>query len=130
MANLRIRTLTVRSSTAIEVKFTHDLDTSVAIENVSIVGAAGYVRDLEVLSVSVSNNVLTINVRSMVPRAHYKLTISSTTTSTFSGLRGERFIEDGATNVVYFIGQTEENTTRDEILADLPPVYNTEVGTL
>jgi hypothetical protein len=130
MVNIRIKGLSVRTSTSIEVTFTHNLDKSIAVENISITGAAGGIRDLDVLSVSVSNNILTITVRPMVPRANYKFTLASTDTSVVSGLKGERFIEDGATNVIYFIGQVEDSSVRSEILSDLPPIYNTDGGTL
>jgi len=129
--NLRIVRLAVTSSSLLELSFTHTLNTSIGIENITIVGAAGGVSDLTILSVVVDSNILQITIRPMVPRAHYKLTVASTTTQTVQGAIGQPFLEDGTTNVVFFVGQQEENIVRDEIIADLDSgVYNVETGSL
>jgi hypothetical protein len=126
MANLRIKRLKVVSSTQITIEFTATLDSGITINNITIEGANSSTPDLDVLSVSTSGNVLTINTRPMVDRAYYKLTLASTATDIIKGARGERFLEDGATNIVYFIGEIEENEIRDEILNDIPDIYNKE----
>jgi len=130
MANLRIKRLVVKSSTEIDIEFTATLDTGITTNNVTIAGANSSTPDLDVLSVSVATNVLTITTRPMVARAYYKLTLASTTTDIIKGARGERFLEDGATNVVYFVGEIEENAIRDEILQDIPDIYNKESESL
>lgn len=126
MANLRIKRLDVVSSTQITIDFTATLDSGITINNITIEGANSSTPDLDVLSVSTSGSTLTINTRPMVDRAYYKLTLTSTATNIIKGARGERFLEDGATNIVYFIGEIEENEIRDEILNDIPDIYNKE----
>lgn len=129
MANIRISKLSVKNSTTIEVMFTADLDT-VGIENVSILGVGAGIPDLEILSVSVLREVLSISVRPMRPRAQYKLVMTSTDNQTIRGINGQRFLEDGATNQVYFLGQREDNDVRENILEALAPIYDTEGGLL
>lgn len=126
MANLRIKRLVVKTSTQIEISFTATLDDGITTNNVTIEGANVSVSDLDVLSVSISSNELTINTRPMVARAYYKLTLTSTSADIIKGARGERFLEDGATNIVYFLGQVEENTIRDTIIDDIPDIYSKE----
>jgi len=129
--NLRIQRLAITSSSLLELSFNYALDTDIGIENITIEGAAGGVENVTILSVSVSSNVLNINVRPMVPRAHYKLTVASTSSQQVRGARGQSFIEDGASNVVFFVGQQEDNVVRDSILGNLDnSVYNIEAGTL
>lgn len=130
MANLRVVRLSIKSSTTIEILFTANLDTNLGIENVSIVGAAGGISDPTILSASPSEKVLTIMVRPLVPRANYKLTLSSTITKPFKGSKGEKLVEDGSNNVIFFVGQQEDNIVRDNILSDLPDLYTTKAGSL
>jgi len=130
MTNLRVVRLSIKSSTTIEVLFTSNLDTNLGIENVSIVGAAGGISDPTILTVIPSEKVLTITVRPLVPRANYKLTLFSTDAQPFKGSKGEELVEDGSNNVVFFIGQQEDNVVRDSILGDLPDLYTTESGSL
>lgn len=128
MANLRITYTRIRSSTKIEIEFTTSLSSGIGVENVIIEGAQGGVADLAVTSVSTSENILTINVRPMVPGAYYKLILQSTNNRIISGSHGERFLEDGATNVVFFVGIIEDNEIRDNILANITGIYNKEPG--
>lgn len=130
MANIRIQKLLVRSGTQIDVYFTSSLNASVGVENIVILGAGGGASDLDVISATVDSKILTINVRPMVPQAYYKLILASTSTQVVSGARGETFIEDGATNHVFFLGVAEENPIRDALLGDLPGIYNTDAGSL
>jgi hypothetical protein len=129
--NLRIQRLAIKSSILLELSFNFPLDTSIGIENIIITGASGGAEDVTILSVSVSSNVLSINIRPMVPRAHYQLTVQSTSTQQVVGSGGQSFIEDGASNVVFFVGQQEENVVRDNILDDLDDsIYNVDAGSL
>ena len=130
MANIRIVRLSVRSSTLIEVTFTDNLSTSVDMNNISLVSINGTSPDPIILSTSVSGKIFSISVRPMVARAYYKFTLFSIDGQRVVGAKGEYFIEDGSTNVIFFIGQEEENEVRDAIIVDLPDIYNKESGTL
>ena len=71
-----------------------------------------------------------ISLRPLVAKAYYRFVLFSTDEQRVVGAKGEFFIEDGATNVVFFIGPQEDNLIRDEILSELPKIYNTDPGTL
>jgi len=128
MANIRIVRTKIRTSTKIEVEFTTSLSSGIGVENVTIAGAQGGVSALTVTSVSTSENVLTINVRPMVPGAYYKLILESTTSRIIQGVHGERFLEDGTTNVSFFVGLIEDSEIREAILDYIPDIYNKEPG--
>jgi hypothetical protein len=131
MANIRIVRLAVKSSILIEVTFTHSLSSAVGINNISLESISGIVTDPVILSTSVSEKILSIYVRPLVARSYYKFTMFSTDDQRVVGAKGEYFIEDGATNIVFFTGPEEENSVRDEILGDLPGgVYNKDPGSL
>ncbi len=130
MANLRVVRLSVKTSTQIEIQFTARLDPNIGIDNIDVDGAYTGVSLLTIISVAASGSVLTINVRPMVPKAYYKLTLQSTLTQPIQGARGERFLEDGATNIIFFTGQNEENELRDNIINDISEIYNIDPGTL
>lgn len=125
MTNIRVVRLKILSSTQLQIDFTSALRTDITINDISIVGANNGIQDLSVVSISISENILTINVRPMVSGAYYQLTLSN-----LGGNRGEQFIEDGTTNVIFFIGKTESSTIRDAILDDIPNIYNKESGSV
>ena len=130
MANLRAKRLTIRSSTSIEVLFTDTLDPSVGVGNIAIGGAGVNQASLTVRSVEVSGTTLTILVRPMVAGAQYEMVLSSTQLVPFASIHGDRLLEDGATNHLFFIGEEEANDVRDSMLQSLTPVYDTEQGLL
>ena len=130
MANIRIVRLVVKSSTLIEVTFTDALSPDVGINNITIENVGGTNSDPVILSTVVDSKVFQIYVRPLIARAYYKFTLFSTDDQRVVGAKGEYFIEDGATNVVFFVGQEEENEVRDDIITGLPDVYSKEPGTL
>jgi len=123
MGNLRVVRLSIKNSTTIEVLFTEKLDTSITTDNVSITGVSGSVNNPDIVSISISYATLTITVRPLVPRANYKLTLSSTSNQSFVSSRGDMLVEDGRNNVIFFVGQAEDNIVRDAIIGDLPDTY-------
>ncbi|MFA5048810.1 MAG: hypothetical protein WC516_07325 [Patescibacteria group bacterium] len=125
MANIRIVRLKIKSSSQLEVDFTTNLDPSVSTDSISIKGAYSGIPDLIVTSVSVSSNILIINVRPMISGAYYQLTLTN-----LAGARGEQFIEDGTSNVVFFVGEIEESTVRDDIFNNIPDIYNKDSGSV
>jgi hypothetical protein len=130
MTNIRIVRLIVKSATEIEITFTHNVNTSISVENFTITSLNGSVPSVEIISISIENKIVTLYTRPMVGRAYYKLIVASTSLQQFRGARNEILLEDGATNQVYFIGPEEENDIRDIILEDLPKIYDKESGSL
>lgn len=129
MTNLRAKKLTVVDSATIEIVFTANLSSSIGAANVTIKGAGSNASGLTVRSVSVSGITLTIQTRLMIPGAQYELVLASTSTQVFSGTRGERLVEDGATNHFFFVGIEEESDTFQSMKASLPSIYDPKVGT-
>ena len=130
MTNIRIVRLAVKTNKTLELSFTHNVETSIGVDNFSITSLSGSTEDPNLISVSVSNKIVTLTTDPLVERAYYRLVVQSTSSQTFRGARGETFIEDGATNYVFFLGPEEENFIRDDILNDFTEVYNKESGSL
>ena len=130
MSNLRVVRLSVKSSSSIQITFTANLDSAISLNNVKIEGVGGTTPNVDIISTSVSNKNLTITIRPMVARDYYKCTLFSTETQKFRGAKGESLVEDGANNIIFFVGQIEDNPIRDNILDLLPGSYDKETGTV
>ena len=98
MTNIRIVRLAVKTNKTLELSFTHNVETSIGVDNFSITSLSGSTEDPNLISVSVSNKIVTLTTDPLVERAYYSLVVQSTSSQTFRGARGETFIEDGATN--------------------------------
>src|SRR5690606_27631754 len=86
----------------------------------------------EVLSVSVSEAILTINVLPLTPYGQYQVQFMSTDTNPFMSADGRYLLfEDGKTNVKNIIGaENPANNIRNNLLTQLKDnVYNLERGT-
>lgn len=130
MTNIRIVRSKVTSNTQLEIVFTHDLYTGIDVSNITITSLNGAAPDLDVFSVSISGKIMTVTTRAMVSRAYYQAVLASSSSQIFKGARGENFIEDGATNYIFFVGPEEYNEIRDAILDDIPDIYNKESGSV
>lgn len=130
MTNLRAKQLTVRNSTTIEVAFTSGLSPDIGPANIAIGGAGGNASGLTVKSISVSGAKLSIAVQPMVPGALYEMVLASTSTQPFVGAHGERLVEDGATNHLFFTGIEEESDVFQALRDSLPSIYDAKGGSL
>jgi hypothetical protein len=130
MANLRATSLTARNSTTVEIAFTAALDPNIGSANISIAGAAGNASSLAAKSVSVSGTVLAVSTQPMIPGAMYELVLASTDLQPFRGLRGERLVEDGATNHFFFLGVGEDSDILQSMKDSLPSIYDPSPGSL
>lgn len=123
MTNIRIVRYRIKSSTEIQIDFTTSLNTSVSISDIDIVSAYFGTPDLTITSVSASGKTLTILVRPMIGGAYYQMTLTG-----ILGAHGEQFLEDGTSNVIFFVGIADESGIRDAIFSDITNVYNKESG--
>ena len=116
MANLRVLGLEVVSNTTIHITFTADLASELGTANVSVEASGSNESDPAVKSVSASGSTLIVTMRPLYPIKQYKITLQSSTDQPFAGASGERLVEDGRTNVLYFIGYEGDNEVRDAIM--------------
>lgn len=132
MANLRIIEIKVFDSTTIRARFTETLDPVINSANVSITANTPGVPDPQVLTVSVSQDILTIVVRPLTPYAAYFVDFHSTDDFKFKSINGSFLVEDGTTNVPTILGPEDpSNPVRDFLTGYLKDnVYNLENGTL
>ena len=73
MANIRVVRTKIISNTKIEITFTTNLDSGIDISNIFIKSLTGSVRNPDITSVSISNNLMTINVRTIISGAYYQI---------------------------------------------------------
>jgi hypothetical protein len=130
MALSIVRVISLTTS-QINILFTDDLDPNIGVGNVAITALLDNIPDTTVISVSVENDVLTINFRPIFPKAQYRITFSSTTQQSFQTVNGEAIFEDGARNTLIIVSPGEDKSTvRDEILEAFPIVYESEQPSL
>lgn len=99
MANLRIVSITVATSTNTVAKFTENLFEDIGVSNVSITSQTVGVPDPDVLVAKVSGNTLNIQTQPLVPYAAYFITFQSTSEVVFKSLNGDAIIpNDGVSN--------------------------------
>lgn len=129
MKNLRLIGVEIVSNTEIKARFTEKLALSIDTSNVSIVSQTPGVDNPGVLSVSVVDDILTINSYPLTPSAAFFLTFNSTSDSKFKSLNGDALLfEDGITNRYLIIGPVENDnvikTNINNYLRD--SIYNTD----
>lgn len=129
MANLRILNINAADSRTIKVKFSDPLALDIINSNVQIVSEIFNVPDVDVVSVSVINDVLIINTLPHTPFSRYKVIFASTNSVVFRSLDNTKLLlEDGRSNVVQILGaENDYNPTRSrfiEFLGDQDSVYD------
>jgi len=130
MANLRATKLTVLTSSSIELTFTASLDQNIGVANIVINGAGGTTSGIDVKSVSISKWNMTVYTQPMVSGSLYEMVLGSTDSQPFQGAHGERLVEDGATNHLFFVGMEEESDTFKSMTDSLPSIYDPSSGSL
>jgi hypothetical protein len=125
---IRIENLTVSS---MQVVFNDDINTDVGISNISISSREDNIPSPDIISVSVENEIISIEYSPIFPNLQYKIEFTSTDDVAFSTVNGERITEDGNRNVKFITSPGEnESDIRDAMLESLPPVYEVDEPTL
>jgi len=105
MANLRVTRFRVVDSRNLRAEFTEPLSGLIGTQNITVISQINGVPDAKVLDVTVSNNLLYIVTRPLVPHASYLVTFKSTNAIRFKSKNGTAFLfEDGKTNVLLALG--------------------------
>lgn len=117
------------TSSQLKVIFNSDIDSNVGINNVNISPTVSSVPSVTVISVSVDSNELTINFRPIFSGAQYLVSFISTSSQDFKSSSGEVVVENGHDNALFIVGP-EANSIADDMLEDLPIVYDVEKPSL
>ena len=105
MANLRIITVSVVTSTTITAKFSENLNENIDTSNITITSQTPGVSDPSVLIVAILGDTLNITTQPLVPQAAYYIIFQSTSQVPFNSLNGDAFIlNDGITNRQLILG--------------------------
>lgn len=109
-AILRIVSVTINSSSSIDVAFTEVLTPNLSTANVSITSQTANVPDSQVLKVTVSGNTLSITCQPLTPYAAYFLQFQSTPSFPFTSANGDAKIsEDGVSNKYLITGPIQSD---------------------
>lgn len=134
MGNLRLKDIKVSDSVTVKALFTDALNPSISKNNLTIKSNIPNIPDVEVLSVTIQQNILVATTRPMTPQASYFVTFKSTDLVKFNSLNGQNTLfEDGKTNVALIIGADDPaNPYRDEIISTISGnnIYNMSSQTL
>lgn len=129
MANLRLLSVSVPSSTTIAATFSEPLNENIAVSNVLLSSQTPGVADPSILSVSIVGPTLTITTQPLVPLAAYFVTFISTSTQPFNSLNGDAVIlNDGVTNRQLITGPQDPSNPIQQYLTNflINNLYNLE----
>jgi hypothetical protein len=129
MANLRIISVVVVSSTSITATFTDNLNEDINTGNITIVSQTPGVPDSIIQQVSIVGNTLVVTCQPLTPLAAYFITFFSTTTQLFNSLNGNSVIlNDGITNKQLIYGPLDSDNPIQTYLINFfqNNVYNTD----
>lgn len=115
MANLVILDVNAADSRTIKARFSDNLAKDITASNVIVKSKEIGIPDTTVLGVSISEDIITINVLPMTPYTRYNVIFQSTNAIKFRNLQENSFlIEDGTNNVVKIVSaENPTNQTRD-----------------
>ena len=104
MGNLRIKRHSVVDTQTLKFYFNADLDSTIGVGNMTIESLSQNVPDGTVVSLSIDQEELTLNILPLTTFGTYNITFFSTDTASFSGINGDLLLEDGKTNVIGIVG--------------------------
>ena len=135
MANVRITRFRVVNSTSLRAQFTHNLDPTLDETNVSITAFTPGIPDPEVVTATVSEDIMYIYTYPLTPYAYYDVEFKSVGTKRFKSADGTNFLfEDGRTNVIRALGAEDPaesiTATLKQYLNRGEGIYNLDVGTI
>jgi hypothetical protein len=121
MVNLRILNINAADSRTVKVRFSAALALDIGQSNIKIVSEVVNVPDIEVLSIEIYDDILSINTLPHTPYARYSVIFESTNAVRFRSLDNRQFlIEDGVSNVAKILGaENDDNPTRDNLVTFL-----------
>ena len=128
--NLRPISFFVPSTTEIKIYFSLELSESLTADNFSIESISGSGSDLEVVSVSISSNLITLTTRPQVPSNYYLLKLKDSILQSFVSSKGISLINDSVSREIFFLGVENVNRIRDDMVSKLPQLYNVEGTTI
>ncbi len=138
MDNLRIVSVKVKDSTNIEAKFTHNLDSSIGINNITITPQASNVPTPIILKTKIVKDTLFITTQPLTPLGAYFIKFQTASGVIFKSINATAIIhDDGITNQQLILGPSENeniikeflrNYLRDSIYAESLDDSNTVVN--
>ena len=95
LAIIRVLSFTNRR---IQILFSDNIDPNITVNNITIVPTLDNIPSTSVNSVSVEDDVVTVNYRPLFPNKQYSFTFLSTAAQPFQTVNGEKIIENGTRN--------------------------------
>lgn len=133
MANLRVISVTVVSSTNVTATFSENLNEDIGTANVTITSQTVGVPDSSVLQVDIIGNTLSVTCQPLTPLAAYFITFFSTPTQLFNSINGDAVIlNDGVTNRQLINGPLDSSNPVQTYLTNFlrNNVYNLDAPTI
>lgn len=127
MANLRIVSVQIVSSTSIKINFTDRLTPNLVTGNVSIIADTLNIPDSKVIDISISGDELTVTCLPLTNLGAYYIVFKSINNYPFTSLNGQSILlEDNVSNKYFFIGPVEsENPIKNYLNSFLKEnIYN------
>ena len=127
---LRPTSFSIPSTTELKISFSENLSGSISTDNFKIESLGGSIRDLEIIGLSIENNIITIRTRPQVVGNYYLLKMLDTSNSQFLSEKGSRLLDDSISRELFFIGIDDVNPIRDRMYRLVPDLFELEGSVL
>lgn len=123
---LRPTSFFIPSSTELKIFFSLEISLSLTKDNFYIQSISGSGSDLEIVSIEIQSNYVTLKTRPQVPGNYYLLKLQDTDYQPFISSDGSQLINDSVSRDIFFLGIDNVNKIRDDMLSKVPQLYNVE----
>lgn len=120
----------IRDQQTIQLIFSSPLSIFITKNNFLIMSMFSGVKDLDIISISIEQNTVTINVRPQFPDNLYLITLLDLPTQIFQDINGVALSTLTDARNIYFVGTQDINLVRDTMLQNLPSNYVVDQQTL
>lgn len=124
--SLRPKTFSIPSTTELKVTFTDSVYELVSAENFKVESLNGSVSDLEVIGVTIDNDIVTVKTRPQVSGNYYILKFLDTEAIPFKSVKGESIPFDSVSRELFFVGIDSVNPIRDNMFELIPGMFGIE----
>ena len=127
---LRPISFSIPSTTQLLVSFSDDLSLELSVNNFKVESLNGSVLDLEVLSIEIDKNAISIKTRPQVSGNYYILKFLDTTEVVFASSKGQPALFDSNSRELFFVGIDNVNPIRDRMFEKIPSIMELDNSNL
>ena len=124
--SFRVISFSIPSTTQLKLTFSDTITESISIDNFAISSLNGSVDDLEVIKITIENDVIFLKTRPQVAGNYYLLKLLDTSEISFSSNKGVSVPFDSFSRELFFVGIDDVNPIRDRMFESVTSLFEIE----